>query len=514
MSKKNLIKEDIESKDCNIGIFIFRKDLRIIDNRGLIKMSEKVNKIIPIFIFDPHQVDITANTKNYLSLPALKFLCESVISLGNDLKKNNSILNIFYDNPINVIKDITKYFKDLGKNFCIGYNEDYTSYSINRDNEIDDYCNKYHVEIIKNSDDYTLYELDLLLRDEKKKLCYKQYGAFKNNMLKHKSKFNKVDNKKIIFGKINFNNTITKEKINKLWEPLKKINKNYEPLVIGGREQALEILKHVKDFKDYNDKRDILDYNTTHLSAYLNFGCISEREFYEKLIKDIPSSQLINQVIWRDYYYSLLKYLPKANSYIDHVDDRYNKLKWLDNYTGPKKFKNNRQKQSWEEWNIMMNSQTGFLMVDAAIQELLKNGYMHNRCRMIVGVFSVKYLLINPLCRYVGLNDWFSRHLLDCSTSQNKLNCQWVTELDFPGKKFSPHLSPIAGRPMNISNIMIKKWDPECNYIKKWLPHLKEVPIKNIYKWDTNYDEKIHPGPIFNCKERYDEWIDICKKLK
>ena len=85
-NKKKLIKEDIESTDCNIGIFIFRKDLRIIDNRGLIKMSEKVNKIIPIFIFDPYQVEININTKNYLSLPALKFLCESVISLGNDLK--------------------------------------------------------------------------------------------------------------------------------------------------------------------------------------------------------------------------------------------------------------------------------------------------------------------------------------------------------------------------------------------------------------------------------------------
>ena len=45
-NKKKLIKEDIESTDCNIGIFIFRKDLRIIDNRGLIKMSDKVNKII------------------------------------------------------------------------------------------------------------------------------------------------------------------------------------------------------------------------------------------------------------------------------------------------------------------------------------------------------------------------------------------------------------------------------------------------------------------------------------
>ena len=56
--------------------------------------------------------------------------------------------------------------------------------------------------------------------------------------------------------------------------------------------------------------------------------------------------------------------------------------------------------------------------------------------------------------------------------SQNKLNCQWVTELDFPGKKFAPSTSVIAGRPMNISNEMIKKWDPSCEYIKKWIPEL------------------------------------------
>ena len=102
-----------------------------------------------------------------------------------------------------------------------------------------------------------------------------------------------------------------------------------------------------------------------------------------------------------------------------------------------------------------MQSKTGFLIIDAAIREIILTGYMHNRCRMIVGVFSVKYLLINPLCRYIGLNDWFSRHLVDCSTSQNKLNCQWVTELDFPGKKFAPHAAVLAGRPMSIHNEMI-----------------------------------------------------------
>jgi deoxyribodipyrimidine photo-lyase len=224
------------------------------------------------------------------------------------------------------------------------------------------------------------------------------------------------------------------------------------------------------------------------------------------------STQLINQIIWRNYYLTLNRFLPVANSYESHIDDRFNKLSWLDNYTGPNtKYKSKRNLQAYNEWELMMNSKTGFLIVDAAIQEIKKTGFMHNRCRMIVGTFSVKYLQINPLCRFVGLNDWFSRYLVDCIVSQNKLNCQWVTELDFPGKKFAPSTSVIAGRPMSISNSMIKKWDPECKYIKKWLPHLTNVDNKILFNWDTKYNEIIHPKPIFDGKTRYQEWITLCK---
>ena len=152
----------------------------------------------------------------------------------------------------------------------------------------------------------------------------------------------------------------------------------------------------------------MLSYDTTKTSAYLNFGLISEREFYYALVEHLgDSTQLINQVIWRDYYYCLLRYLPGANSYDKHIDPRYEKIKWVDSIPA-------KTSREWIEWSLMMKSKTGFLIVDAAVQELILTGYMHNRCRMIVGVFSVKYLGINPLCRFVGLNDWFSRHLLDC----------------------------------------------------------------------------------------------------
>ena len=493
-----------------IGIYIFRKDLRIKDNRGLIKFSKLVSSIIPVFIFDPHQAIRNNKNKDYFSYPALRFLCESIIELEGDIKSAGGKMYIYMGSPWKVVESIIEELKKKGKDFCFGMNEDYTEYSLYRDNLIIDECNKNDIDIYTNDDDYTLLSSQYLLRDADNKIPYKQYGAFRKNMMKYKSKFNKVDNSKITFCtnvSITKINKIDKIKdINDLWKALKapKVpieGGNTEPVEIGGRKEGLIKLSKINNFKEYNTKRDSLDYETTRLSAYLNFGCISEREFYEKVVNKLGSSSLlINQIIWRDYYHIMLRFLPNASSYINHIDDRYNKLKWLSNESTLTK----RHKQSQEEWKIMMNSKTGFLLVDAAIQEIIHTGYMHNRCRLLVGAFSVKYLLINPLCRYYGLHDWFSRHLVDCSTSQNKLNAQWITELDFPGKKFSPSGSTIAGRPMTIDNSMIKKWDPDCVYIKKWLPHLTDVPNKELYKWN---DAK----QIFDPKERYKEWILLCK---
>ncbi len=486
----------------DIGIFIFRKDLRIEDNRGLNKLSKVCNSILPIFIFDPEQVDKNSVTKNYLSFPALRFLCESVEDLANTIKKNSSKLYIFYGKPKNVIPYLIKNIQKNFDNICLGFNQDFTLYSLERDQMIIDICKKLDVNVLPSDDDFTMCSMDLLKKNENEP--YKQYGAFRKNMLDNKTKFNKVEKIKINFLKKNINITklVDPNKLDEFWSG--ELPDYYKPLEIGSRDIALNILSNLKDFKKYNEMRDILSWSTTHLSAYLNFGLISEREFYYGVIDKLgDSNQLINQVIWREYYYCLLRFLPGANSYNKHIDPRYNKIKWVDNIPA-------KTSSHWKEWDLMMKSKTGFLLVDAALQELKHTGFMHNRCRMIVGVFSVKYLLINPLCRYIGLNDWFSRHLLDCSTSQNKLNSQWVTELDFPGKKFAPSKAPIAGRPMNVSNIMIKKWDPDCIYIKKWLPHLKDIDNKILYNWDTKFNDNIHPGPIFDHKKRYEEWIKLC----
>jgi deoxyribodipyrimidine photo-lyase len=128
------------SKNYDIGIFIFRKDIRISDNRGLNKIAKVSKEIIPIFIFDPYQVELNTKNKNYLSFPALKFLCESLKELDTILIKKSSKLYIFYGKPVNVLKYIFKKIKSKYNKICLGFNEDFTKYSLIRDKELLDIC--------------------------------------------------------------------------------------------------------------------------------------------------------------------------------------------------------------------------------------------------------------------------------------------------------------------------------------------------------------------------------------
>jgi len=476
-----------------IGIYIYRRDLRLNDNIGLYKLQSEVDMIIPIFILDKYQIRKSSHNINYFSSNAVQFMCKSLIDLSDQLVKFNSYLRLFYGNPIKIIKKIIKWIKIEYENpdIYLAYNCDYSKYAIKRDNEIDKITIEQNIILIKTTDDYTLIPLNLLPKSDGN--GFKQFGAFYKNAIKHPV------NKPI---KNTFKNYIDKKIIIKSEYDIKHLNRFYKNndniAQIGGRKNALVIMNNLNNFSTYNELRNNLSYSTTNISAYLNFGCISIREFYHKIQNILGNNtQLLKQLYWRDFYLQALIFLPNGNEY-KHMDMRYNKIKWSN---------------SKSDWIKLLNSQTGFLIVDAAINEMKTTGYMHGRARMIIGVFWTKYLLIDIFHPIYGSQVGFSKYLVDAiGPSQNKLNHQWITEFDYAGKKYAPSYAPIAGRPMDISNRMIAKFDNKCIYIKKWLPHLDKIEPKELIKWNSIIAEKynIHPAPMFDSKLKYKEWINKC----
>ena len=489
-------------KNAKIGIYIFRRDLRLSDNLGLIKLSKEVDIIIPIFILDPKQIKCTKANKYYFSSNVVQFMSESLIDLSKLLNKYNSRLRLFYGEPKHIIKIIIKHicnsYKIKLSNIYIGFNCDFSTYAKNRDQIISEYCLKYNIKLITSSDDLTLCPIELLSKSDK--TCFKQYGAF----LKHISKY-KV-NKPIANTFVNYlsksiylDSEFDIEQLNQFYISNPNLAQN------GGRSYAVIQLYRLKNFNSYDADHNILSYNTTNLSAYLNFGCISPRETYymiRKYVKfDKSKITLIRQLYWRDFYLQVVIYDPMGAQYI-HIDDRFNKLKWP----------NNNQKHL--NWTKLIDAETGFLLIDAAMIQMKTTGFMHNRARMLVGHFWTKYLLINIFDPIYGSQVGFSKYLVDAiGCSQNKLNHQWITEFDYAGRKFSKPGAKISGRQFDISNKQITKYDPDCIYIKTWLKHLKNIPNSELIKWNDKIAKKynyIHPAPIFDSKIQYTKWIKLC----
>ena len=123
------------------------------------------------------------------------------------------------------------------------------------------------------------------------------------------------------------------------------------------------------------------------------------------------------------------------------------------------------------------------------MRELYQVGWMHNEVRMIVGSFLVKHLLIN----WTEGEKHFQNCLLDFNTANNVAGWQWVAGCGADAAPYFRIFNPI---------LQGEKFDKEGEYVKKWVPELKDVP-KNFYisTWELN-DENIlklgkdYPFPI------------------
>lgn len=455
------------------SIFIFRRDFRLEDNNGLIKALQSSELIIPIFIFTSEQVKIN----KYKSDNALQFMLESLADLDLQLHKNNSKIFYFFGNPDIVIKNLI----EKNKIDAVFANADYTPYSRERDNKIKKVCmnNGVHFE---DCQDILLQDVGNVLTGSGKQFL--KYTPFFNKAVKLKvdaSKINKnknyiEKNTKVIsefslpadvIGQIKLDDW--PEKFLKKFL-IKDFVKNNNIAVRGGRNEALKILKKVENFKDYDKNRNFLDYETTKLSAYIKFGCVSIREVFE-IFKKLGSKDLIRQLYWRDFYYNILYKYPKVLGHA--MKEKYDKIIWPEN----KLFL-----QKWKQ------GKTGFPAVDACMQELNQTGFMHNRGRLIVSNFLVKIFLID----WRAGERYFANLLVDYDVAVNNGNWQWSAGTGADSQPYFRIFNPW---------IQSKRFDADCEYIKKWLPELKNVKPADIHKWykkHKDYADTKYPAPIID----------------
>lgn len=449
------------------SLFIFRRDLRLEDNTGLISALNDSEIVIPAFVFDPRQYDKTKNP--YFSDNAFGFLIESLKDLDSQLNIKNSRLYIF--NGI-VEEVIEKLIKDENID-AIYFNKDYTPFSKKRDTEIDKICKKHNVSCYSFAD-ALLNEPNSVLKNDGSP--YTVFTPFWKN-----ASTIKVNDPKNNHYKNYYNKKIISEK------SFLELNLKYEDnknRIKGGRKNAVNILNNIIKLKNYESIRDYPYINgTSKLSAHLKFGTVSIREAYWAIANEMTLAHpLLRQLYWRDFFYHIAYHFPKVFGH--SFNEKYEKVRW-DN--------DEKLLQAWK------NGVTGFPIVDAGMRELNTTGYMHNRVRMIVASFLTKDLHI----------DWrlgekyFAQQLVDYDPCINNGNWQWAASTGCDAQPYFRIFNPWLQQ---------KKFDPKCEYIKRWILELKNVDAKTIHELDKN-EIPNYPKPIIDHYAESKEAISRYKSI-
>lgn len=449
------------------GLFIFRRDLRIVDNNGLNFLSTLCNNIYTIFIFTPEQV---GSGNKYKSDNSVQFMIESLENLSISIKGYGGHLYTFYGSNEKVISDCIKAW-DIN---VVCFNIDITPYARVRDDKIVKLCQNKNV-FVTYDHDYYLTEPGTVFNgsgDPYQKFTpyYEAAKRIKVNKPTGKMKLHFKKNDAHILNKISLEQAMIKF--------VGKENPNI--LVHGGRYEALKMLaKASRTLKNYNATHNDLNKQTSELSASIKFGCVSIREVYYSLHS---KSGLIRQLYWRDFYANVLYNFPRV---IGHsLKPKYDKIIW---------HHNNNWFKAW------CDGQTGFPIIDAGMRQMNATGYMHNRARLIVASFLVKTLLID----WREGEEYFAKTLTDYDVANNNGNWQWISGGGADSQPYFRVFNPWS---------QAEEYDPKCEYIKKWVPELKDVPIKDIFRWNTeyvNYKDIKYKKPIVE----YDKQRDLVLKM-
>jgi deoxyribodipyrimidine photo-lyase len=433
-------------------IFWFRRDLRLKDNTGLYRAVRESQEVIPVFIFDENILK-TLPDRNL----RLGFIIKAINQLKTDLLKSGSDLRVLKGKPSELIPKIA-YRNRAG---AVYVNKAYSVYGRGRDTELKRILEGDKIEF-KEFEDTLLVEPESIPQRKVFTPFYKLWSKTgKRPQLLEIRRINSPRIDEQMFDKVINGLSFS---ISSKWPinfPLNRLNK------FG--------------FSNYMNTRNYpyID-GTSRLSPYIRFGIVSIRQIYSRVKSETPKAEpYISELAWREFWYHIMHYFPDTMA-LEFQEKRRN-IKWINN---------DRWYEAWKE------GRTGYPIVDAGMRQLKEEGWIHNRVRMIVASFLTKDLLI----------DWrmgdrhFFDYLIDYDEAVDIGNWQWAASVGADPK------------PLRIFNPILQseRYDPDCVYIKKYIPELKDIEPEGIHdplKYDLPYHKPIvnHYEMSRLAKEKYNE---------
>ena len=407
------------------NIIWFRRDLRIGDHPALLEAIKNSDEIVPLFILDKTQI-AEAGEK------LLAYMGQSLRALDESL---GNTLHIIEGDQVEVLKElIAKY--DVKE---VHISDEYERYGAARDSRVE----AAGIPLVRTGSPYAVKPGRVLKPSDA--TPYRVYTPFYRAWRTHgyRAPAETPKNIKAPTPPAEYRNF-----------PDFPMPKGVE-VIAAGEAAALKRFKEFtkKGLDTYDENRNFANIDgTSKMSTYLKFGEIHPRTLLENLGESKAHDTFRKEIAWREFYADVLFNNPDT-------DTEY--------YAS--KFKEMRYDKPGKQFDAWCAGKTGYPFVDAAMRQLVQEGWMHNRTRMVVASFLVKDLHLEW---QLG-ERFFAQHLVDYDVASNAHGWQWTAGTGTDASPYYRVFNPIEqGR----------RFDENGDYIRKYVPELAHLSAAEIHE--------------------------------
>lgn len=407
------------------SIMWFRRDLRIGDNPALLEAMASGDEIVPVFILDKSLIDMAGSKR-------LAYLSQSLRALDESL---GGSLHVIAGDQVEVLKELMQRYSASS----VHISAEYEPYGATRDVRVD----AAGIPLVRTGSPYAV--APGLVVKPSDSTPYKVYTPFYRAWCARGWRKPAITPVKI--------STITPRKQDRNFPQWQLPTGN--SITAAGEIAALSRWEYFQEngLNSYDENRNLTGIDgTSKLSAHLKWGEIHPRTLLAPLGESKAHDTFRKEIAWREFYADVLFNNPKTDK--EYYAPRFAQMRY------------DEPSMKFEAWKA---GETGYPFVDAGMRQLVAEGWMHNRTRMVVASFLVKDLHLEW---QLGA-DFFMVHLVDFDVASNAHGWQWTAGTGTDASPYYRIFNPIEQG---------KRFDGNGDYIRKYIPELYHLTADQIHE--------------------------------
>ncbi|MFW5905257.1 MAG: cryptochrome/photolyase family protein [archaeon] len=461
-------------------LFWHRRDLRAVDNAGL-RAASKRGTVTPIFCLDDELLQ-------YAGTARVSFMLEALADLRSWYRDHGSDLIVLHGDPD---VEIPAYAEDHDV-AAVVWNEDYSGIAQERDEAVEDALLAGGVDT-GTVTDAVLHEPGSIRTTAGDPYSVFSYYWKKWTDRETDTPYDQPEDSAL--EDVEGDSIPTPAALG--------FDAPSATVPAGTRAAARERLERFLDgpIFEYAERRDVPSAEgTSRLSQDLKFGLLGIREVYAATRRARSAAEtdqeresveeFHRQLAWRDFYVQVLAFNPETVT--DNFKSYAHSIEWREDPDAV---------AAWK------SGQTGYPIVDAGMRQLRREGYVHNRVRMIVASFLTKDLLVDWREGY----RWFREKLVDHDTANDVGGWQWAASTGTDAQPYFRIFNPTTQG---------ERYDPDAEYITTYVEELRGVDPETIHSWvDLEPDEResvasTYPAPIVDHGVRREAAIEMFERAR